>query len=127
MKMPTTTMETELEQMAGEEGDLFYTDRERAIYRLIAAAGAPVKTTAVTEAIYPRAKNRNALITVGGMLNRLKYKLDRNGHPYRLAKSKQYGPHPIRWQLVRRPPSGGRASRARRSSGEPGRASGGRG
>jgi hypothetical protein len=94
--------ETELKLTLRDGGDLPYTNNERAIYQLIASTGL-VTTTDVIEAVYgARCGHRNARIIVGGMLNTLKHKLDLNGHPLGLAKSRRFGPHPTRWQLVPR-------------------------
>ena len=79
---------TELEPTRRGDGRLRYTDKERAIHRLIASADGAVRTTDVVGAFYrDRRPPTHPRIAVGAILNTLRHKLDFNGHPCGLAKS----------------------------------------
>jgi hypothetical protein len=81
-----------------------YTDKEMAIYRLIASVGA-VKTADVVQAIYRDAEHPNARIIVCEMMRNLRRKLDLNGHRVGLAGGRvRRGGRggPFVWRLVPR-------------------------
>ena len=102
---------TELEPTRRGDGRLRYTDKERAIHRLIASADGAVRTTDVVGAFYrDRRPPTHPRIAVGAILNTLRHKLDFNGHPCGLAKSSR------RQVLTRSPGSSSRVPARRRSA-----------
>jgi hypothetical protein len=78
-----------------------YTPSEEAIYQFIRAKpNCFALSSEVIAMIYGGKRPPiNARIIVGGMLNTLKKKMDRNRAPMILKKSKRRGPHPIGWYL----------------------------
>jgi hypothetical protein len=81
-----------------------YTAKEKEIFDLMARArkrNRAIDSTEIMKTVY-RGQTRlpkNARIIVGGLLNTLKRKMDRNRERYVLAKSGRRGPHPMSWEL----------------------------